>query len=550
MNSLVSSKFAGRVLMSLAAISAIIFSVACGSNSSAPSNPVGFSNSSLNGTYVVSMSGTDVNLNAQTISFFAIVGAITADGNGNITGGTVDINDLNLGGTGVFTGQAVSASSYSVGQDGRGTGRLVTPQGTFGLDFVLSSTNHGLITRFDGSGSGSGTIDIQGTATQTSLQSLAFSLAGEDSGGAPLGTVGGLTLDSSGTITPGTAFQDFNDSTSSAGITDLPLTGSVVLDSSGTTGTAVFTATNVFGSLTFDAWVVDSTHLKLIETDTSSGLAVSGDAFTQQASFTPGQLVFAMSGIDLLLDPVVAGGYTTTDANGTLSLGLEDYNNAGSTNTLNFTGTCTTFAHGRCQLATTGFTNGAAGNLAFAAYPSSGGVLLLQDDSNGLAQGAAYAQSGSPAISATGLYALNLSGANDLNPTFSGWAEVDDIAQFNTTSAASPAINMTGLLDENALAFNGFSGVGMSGTYAPDSTPGSGRGTITVPTINTLNGTLNLAYYVVNGSTVLIIDGDTDQVAMGSFVMQSAPSDQALIHPVVSMSKAGAKFHALKRHKK
>src|ERR1039458_1411212 len=217
MNPLASSKCARRLLMALAAISGIFLAVGCSSNSTPTSNNSGFSNSNLSGTYVVAISGLDINASAGTESFFAIVGTISADGQGNIKGGTVDINDPDLGGTGLFLGQAVSPSTYSVDSDGRGTATLVTPAKTFGLYFVLTSTGHALITRFDSSGSGSGTLDAQGSASQSSLTSLAFSLSGGvDSTGASVGTVGAFTLNSSGTITP-SGIQDVNEGGSSIG---------------------------------------------------------------------------------------------------------------------------------------------------------------------------------------------------------------------------------------------------------------------------------------------------------------------------------------------
>jgi hypothetical protein len=524
MNPLASPKCARRLLTALATISGIFFTVACGSgNPITPPNNQGFSNSNFTGTYVLSVSGTDVNLNANTESFFAIVGTITADGMGNITGGTVDINDPNIGG--VFTGQMVSKSTYNVSTDGRGTGSLVTPQGTFALDFVLTSNNHGMIIRFDGDGTGSGTLDTQGSATQSSLQSLAFSLSGADVNQSPLGTVGGFTLNSSGTITPGSGVQDVNDSGTSAGFTNLPLTGSVVLTSS-TAGTAEFDTD--FGSLLFDVWVIDSNHLKIIETD-DSGLALSGDAFTQQTSFPSGQLVFTFAGIDhaAVPDPVAAGGYVTTDVNGNLINGIEDYNNAGSPNTVpNFTATCNAsapFAKGRCQLSTTGFSNGLVSNLEFAAYPSSAGILLLQDDSQGLLQGTANAQTATAFTAPLG-YALNLSGVNTDGQGDVG--EVDDIAQFNATTAAAPATNMTGVLDENAILNVPVFDSSLSGTYTPDS-PATGRGSISVNTPKTFIGGLSLEYYVVNGSTALFIEGDNLQVSAGIFEAQSTPGGNA-----------------------
>ncbi len=181
MNPLASTKCASRVLMALAAISGIFLMAGCSSSSSSvPPNQQGFSNSSLTGTYVISIAGTDVNTTANEAVPFAIVGTVTANGSGGITGGTLDINDP--GNIGVQLGQAVGTNSgYSITQDGRGSGTLVTPVGSFNIDFVLSSISHGLISRFDNQGTdigtGSGTIDLQSGTTQGSLASLAFSLS-------------------------------------------------------------------------------------------------------------------------------------------------------------------------------------------------------------------------------------------------------------------------------------------------------------------------------------------------------------------------------------
>jgi hypothetical protein len=520
----------------LIAVSALALLAACGGSSSptavAPPSG-GFSASNFKGTYVLSIAGTDAN--ATTSSFFAIVGTITADGGGNITGGTVDINDPNIGG--FFPAQAVSAGKYNVGSDGRGTGALVTPQGTFALDFVLTSNGHGLITRFDSLGSGSGTLDLQTSTSQSALTSLAFSLAGTDSsGGFLLGSVGAATLNSSGVVTAGTL--DFNEGNSSAGLANLPLSGSVTL-TSGTNGTATLTTSSIFSTLAFNVWVVDSTHVKLIETDTAAVLA--GDAFTQQTTFPAGQLAYTLAGTDSSGFALVAGGLATTDVNGNLTNGLEDYNDNGTANTApTFTGSCTTFVAGRCQLVLTGFSNGGSQSFQFAAYPSSGGILLLEVDSFGLLQGTAYAQTATSFAASQG-YGLNLTGTNG--------AEVDDIGEF-TAGASTASPNMTpGLLDENDLGTPNPS-ENFSGTYTPDSTA-DGRGSIAVPTLKYGIGTMNLEYYVVDASTVLFIQGDATQVSVGTFQLQTAsssPAGAALTAP--SALHAVLRSHANLLHKR
>jgi hypothetical protein len=518
----------------LLALSTLSLLVGCGSSSPTPQPPPsgGFTVGNFNGTYVLSIAGADAN--ASTESFFAIVGTITADGNGNITGGTVDINDPNIGG--VFLAQTVSASPYKITPDGRGKSTLSTPQGSFGLDFVLTSNGHGLITRFDNLGSGSGTLDIQASASQTALTSLAFSLSGTDATSSfLLGSVGGLTLDGSGNITAGTGSQDFNEGGSSAGLVNLPLTGTVVLSSS-TAGTAAFNTS--FGNLTFDVWVIDSGHLKLIETDATAVLA--GDAFTQQTAIPAGTLAFTLSGSDSTGTALAAGGLTLSDGGVNLTSGIEDFNDGGVGGTQpNFTGVCTAFVSGRCQMSLTGFSNGVSQNFQFAVYPSSGGIELLEVDSLGLLQGAAFPQLATSFTASDG-YGLNLSGANSNG-------EVDDIAEFQAGApTASPNMN-PGILDENILGSIS-QPVNFSGTYTPD-TNADGRGSIVVPNISTFNGTLTLQYYVVDSGTVVFIDVDQGQTAAGTFQIQSASSSPGVARPVMFVVRPMMRAHAALKHK-
>ena len=116
----------------------------CGSSSDQPTPPPGgnFTNSNLNGTYVVSFSGYDTSNGYG--SYFSVLGSITANGSGGFTSGTVDIDDPALGaalrGSYAYTHLSTSGT-YNVTSDGRGTGNIsVSINGTnvqFGLDFVL-----------------------------------------------------------------------------------------------------------------------------------------------------------------------------------------------------------------------------------------------------------------------------------------------------------------------------------------------------------------------------------------------------------------------------
>src|SRR5580765_7176578 len=177
-------------------ILSIIFSslavlAACGGGGSSnpPVNPPpsgGFSNSSLNGSYVFSVTGTANDAPAN--NFVTIMGVFTADGNGNIlTDGVLDQNSTASNGLILDT---ITSGTYNVGSDGRATGNpniptgLITLQtqnsGTFQFAYVLTSSTHGLITQFENFGSASGSLDLQANVTQADIagRSYAFNLTG------------------------------------------------------------------------------------------------------------------------------------------------------------------------------------------------------------------------------------------------------------------------------------------------------------------------------------------------------------------------------------
>jgi hypothetical protein len=511
-------------LVLLLALSAFLFLAACGGSSNHTSTPPpsgGFANSNLNGTYVFSFSGTD----AANGTFFAMAGTFATNGSGSITSGNVDIVDPAYGA--LLSQTLGSGSGYSITSDGRGRGSFVTSgaAGTIGFDFVLTSGSHGLITRFDNNGTGSGTLDLQNSSvTQGGLGSYAFSLSGVDSTFVnPFAAVGNFTLSSTGTITAG--LEDFNDDRNSTGLTGLSLSGSVPLGSAAAPGKATLTAAGSPYGTQFDVWAIDATHLKLIETD---GLEITvGDAFTQQNTIAAGQLVYTMAGFDSANSLLSEGGYMTYDGSSSISNGLEDINDSGSiAQSVTVSGTLTAGAAGtgRYQLVIGGFyngVNGGTGTYTFTAYPSSSGILLLETDGQGISSGAAFPQNATTFASGQG-YGLNLSGAN-------AGGEVDAIAEFTANSGGTLS---NGLIDENDQGILNFDQqLGPNGTYTFDS-GATGRGVISYPATHVTSiGTLNLAFYVANSSTILFIDGDGAQVGVGVLAPQgSAAASAALAH--------------------
>ncbi len=476
----------------------------CGSSSPTGVAPPGggFSAKNLSGTYVFSSTGLD-----NTGYSLEIAGTVVANGSGGITGGTIDIVGPDVT-PGTPVAQPITGGSYTLGADGRGQLKL----GITTLDFVLTSSSHGLITEFDGNGSGSGTIDLQSTVTLAQLAgSYAFSLAGEDASAAPTATVGSVTLDNAGDVTGGV--QDFNDN----GFTFLaqPILPGTATLGSGTGPGSITISTGTFGALTFDYYPIDATHLKFIETDYNQFL--SGDGFTQTGATIPtGQMVFTVAGLDAT-GTVAAGGIMTSDGTGNFSNGLEDVNDAGSVSPaqLPFSGTAASggLVGGRVLVNMSSFTPA----IQYVIYPSSGGVLMLETDSLALTTGVAYAQT-SQTFAASQGYGLNLSAINT-----GGEFEQDDIAEFTTSTSG-----FSGLVDINNQGSTSFDQTFSSSSYTvPDST---GRGF--AATVEHNNTFVSYLFYVVNDSTALLLETDSNQIGIGTLGVQNAGSGGTAQPPI------------------
>ncbi|MGA7377368.1 MAG: hypothetical protein WBW36_13535 [Candidatus Sulfotelmatobacter sp.] len=523
----------------LVALSTLLFLAACGGSGTSIATPVAppsgaFSNSNLNGTYVFSVSGTDANG-----APYAMVGTFTANGSGgngkgSITAGTFDIND-----SAVFSSPAAgvsitSGSTYSVTADGRGQAVIATnitsgtPGQTFPnltFDFVLTDSSHGLITEFDSFGSGSGTLDLQ-AANTTPSGTYAFSLSGATPTGSSWATVGNFTV--TGTTIAG--LDDLNE----GGLlpyANSTLTGSLVLGPSATPATILSIDNNGNSVLngTFDAVAIDATHLKLIEMDTTATL--SGDAFSQtSAAFPTGTLAFTMNGLSSG-QLYAAGGFMSPAATGAIT-GTEDYNVNGTnlssqTAPVPFTAAYAAGGTGRYTL---GSFATFVGGTSYAAYPSSGGLLLLETDATGITFGAAYTQTAGATLAASQGYGMNLSGVN-LTGIGNGAVEVDDIAEFTTASGG----NLTGIIDENYDP-SGSATLGIpltSGTYGAIDSNGRFGVAATAVSSNgnsgTLEGGFTLTAYAVDGTTFPFIESDSGQVATGVFVLQSPSASGAAI---------------------
>jgi hypothetical protein len=544
---------------------ALLFTLAiltgCGGGGSGITNPIApptgsFSNSNLKGTYVFSVSGLD---DLNTGNPYALVGTFTADGNGGISSGAYDMNDtaFPVNSIAPVADQSISGGNYAVQVDGRTrvTLNTSTPFGNNSniiLDLVLQNSSHGLVTQFDANASGSGTVDLQ-TAGATPTGAYAFSLSGAGvNSGQPFAAVGNFAIGSTGI----TGLADVNEA-GVAAFTSQSLTGSFSLGPSANPATTL-SAGPLSG--TFDVFAIDASHLKLIEMDQTNVLV--GDAYAQTSTAMPvGTQAFTLAGCapctSNTFTPSAFGGFIVTDGSGNITnASTEDYNVGGTASTTSgpFSGTYAAGGTGRYQLGS--FTS-FVGGTTYAAYPSSGGLLLLEIDNAGLSIGAAYPQTSGASFAASEGYGLNLTGTNlnGVGSIYGGGSpvEIDDIAEF---AAAATGSTITGVIDENYAPGGGPNyGLGLSsGTYqGPDA---SGRYALSAAAGNqnngTLNGGFNLIFYTADGVTFPFIEADSSQIATGVFVQQnsSAASSSAAMKSTIFMAPPIFRPHTLRKKQK
>lgn len=298
-------------------------------------------------------------------------GVLTLDGAGNITAGEQTID---------FFGESVTdqglTGNYFVGNDGRGTITINDPDPgigseIFALVFLNNAADQALISVISGPIiSATGTMDPQ-TSTAAPYGSFAFVASGTalyyiNSAALPV-AFGGVLNIASPTSISGVADELFGKKINAE---DVAITGTFTTVPNDPFGTVIFNWTAPFGppsspqtNLQFTAYIVDATHLQLIETDQSVGAgfgATAGIAIGQgsaagnfgNASLPGGtSYVFGVTGQDLstnatnngsLPDTLTAAGLLQADGSGNLTAGFTDisllYNTAQGTNVTPQTG--------------------------------------------------------------------------------------------------------------------------------------------------------------------------------------------------------------------
>jgi hypothetical protein len=485
-----------------------------------------YSDASLLGPFAFSYTGDNDS------GFIAVAGRFVTDGGGIIESGVEDITSF-----GSLVATRVSmleGSAYVVGPDGRGTAVIVTSRGTETWKFVLTSTQHALLTRFDTSTTGSGTIDQQNLDALTNSNSIisgpyVFSVTGGDAQFDPEGIAGRFTSNGAGGIPQSASIVDQNDN-GTVKTSDTTLSGSYSFDSTlaGTgRGTLSLSSTNI-GQLQFSFYIIDSTHMHVVEVDQAGYLA--GDVYSApggnsfaNSSLAASNYVFTAGG-NSSTGSYAAGGVFISDGKGNISGGALDTNNAGTATANTTVNPCaysvdpTTGRIDLKLLTGAGACSSGAGTPEFAVYQTAQGTaLMLELDSAAVSTGVAYVQEASPA-ELSGNFALALTGQGVFrNAPGSYQADADGQAVLAGTlvSSGNLDINNYGSVYPSDPISNDI-GTKPSSITAPGT---NGRGTAILVTTDP-PGTYNLVYYLANANTALLLGQDKTRVETGVVVFQ------------------------------
>jgi hypothetical protein len=525
----------------------VTIGAAAGGNAATATATVLYSSASLTtttsgtGQYAIAFDGVDFNVgNPVDVAGSIVTSGSAGSSSGMITGGEMD---LNTGVSGTAFVVPVSGGSFQVGPlDGR-TAMLVTlasnsVAASFTLQATLATNQHALLIDFDSSDTGSGTLDAQNpTSFATPLNGrFAFQYSGLDSNLNPV-AVAGTFLASSNSIpvnNPNSPVnsQDFTyvpvtTDTLTVVTNDITLSGLYTNQDSFGRGTITMASTDL-GTINFSYYMIDQTHLKLVEIDPApQPFILFGEAFSSPtapaSTALTGGIVCTFGGA--ANGAAYAGGAVFTINGATISSGgALDINNSGGdgtqiNSTINNGSYANVLTEGNVPARYTLSLTTSKGTAQFAAYTfatasNTGAELVEIDTNNGIdgATGTAYQRGGVSVVQ--GSFALNLSGVgtSKSQPAF----EQDITGQLGLVNNST---TLTGTLDINNLGT--FPGLPVSSSSILNPVAANGRGTAQViASGGGVTAKFNLVYYQVDSNTELLLDIDTNRVANGILIRQ------------------------------
>ena len=459
---------------------------------------VTFSNSSLKGNFVFSLTGLDVNA-----SPFYALGALTADGNGNITGGEEDIIDTSSG----YVSAGTTTGTYTVGADGRGTLTFSNSIGQFQFAIALKAGSNAVLNETDnGVVAATGNLEAQGTTLAVPSGNYAFGFSGSGLGCGSVNSAGLFNMN--GSTIGGT--QDLN--CSGTIVKSQSVSGSYgAIDSLGR-GTGSFRGSST-GSANMIYYVVSSSRFRLLGDPNNPSFILGSADLQTQSSFAStdfnGSYVINSSantnlGVSYTLIYINASG-------GNVSSGYFDVNDTGVQGSTSLSGSYSLNSNGYI----TGAWNVNNASFPFAMYlfsPTQG--YYLDERTNAVGGGNIYAQSGTVTTNAawSGSFATKQFGYFIINGILNNSNATGVSGQISADGNGT----LAGTLDLNDPA--GVStGQTLQGSYSVG-TVAPGRMTLSITTA--FEGTRSYTGYIVSQNQILLLETDNNLTSGGDATRQ------------------------------
>ena len=445
----------------------------------------------LKGKYVFELNGTFFDPNTGLYLPYGVAGVLVADGNGNITGGEQTCANSR----GTFSDALMSSgSSYAIGPDGRGTIVLNTGdpnvgnQGVENFTVALLSSSQSLLAETDLEAASVGTLDPQ-SSTAAPSGGYAFAVDGmtvaidpNSFQPDPVAFGGVFNIDSPGVISGAGSVSDeevgvtnSDGSTNGVIVNSAPLSGTVSAPDS--MGAVTIKMTSSFApAIQFTGYVVDSTHIKLVESDNSSGAGFGTTAgvavgqgtgtgsFNNNPAFS-GTFVYGVFG-QISSTPILGfsslAGLFTADGAGNLTDGFTDQSNLFGiliSDTLTGTYSVDTSGTGRVTATTNFGSNGPGPTLIFYLTGNRNAPLVLDTDVLTLGAGVTYLQAAGP-FAFNGPYSFNW---NRFSFSVNTWVGATAVLTADGTSGSLSGTEDEGLAGAGAQADQPFSGTFTSG---------------------------------------------------------------------------------------
>jgi len=494
----------------LAGVASLAVAVGCGGGGGVViPHPTGkYSNASFKGSYVFQIHGVI----SQTGNPYREVGVITADGNGNITGGTDAANTV--GSAGAVQSASSLTGTYSVANDGTGTVAInSTAFGSlFGISQItfavtLTSTSGADLIEADTFADGTGTAMLQDPTAIGTTPSGTFVFGLHDDSNtqsASESEVGVFTI--SGTSVTGSMDQNLISSSAS-----LTLNGSFTAPSALGVGTATFTD-NTSASTSFIYYIVNSGKFAFLTSDSAVG---SGSAEAQTGTVSAGlsgTYVFGSRGDDVnggIAADATVGEFTASGA--TFSSGaldaMQDGNYSGVV-TLTGAPVGSPSAQGRVKVTLTAGGSPGPTMVFWMVNPSR--AFFLDENGGDVEDGTADLQTGASFSASTikGQFAIVMDGIDFINSQ--AIARIGTL-QFDGTGK----ITLVELVNDSGSGAGAQSPGTLAGSYQVG---GSGR--ITTQINGNNGGGPDLVMYAISGSRAYALQTDSGENTSGVVQLQ------------------------------